>query len=762
MGKIKTTEDSGSGNLEAALGYAKRGWRVFPLFYVLRDGACSCRRAKCNRIGKHPTTRNGLQDATTDEATIRRWWGDDKWANIGLATGHGGVVVLDADEGDRKDKHGAVIGQKAGLANLAALESANEPLPVTATCRTGGSGQHRYFLSEADIKNSQSEVGADIDVRGMGGYVILPPSNHATGGKYVWEVEPDSIADLPAWLEKLMLKKGKKVEVEEGDADPEVAKHTEKEPEKLSGDKLVKLLKFIPADCDRDTWWRVGAGLWKELGPDKGWKAFDDWSKTGGDDYDPDVARRHWDSFKDEGITGGTIVKLARDNGFRGFDIEAADDDELVGKWIWVGAIKRFVDAVRLVEIDKEQFDALYAPLFGRGKPSEHVLRNERLRRVDAPIYWPGVLEQIIPEKGEMKLNYWQAPVLPDARRGAVDVFLEHVSYLWPDETSIERRLLLDYLAYMIQKPGEKIHWAILIQGDPGTGKSYFAGVMNRIMGDSNVRIIHNDVLHETFTGWQRNTQLIIVEEMMARQRLDLMNKLKPMITEPWCSIREMYRPPYWQYNRFNFLFFTNHKDSLIIDNKDRRYCVLKSEALPHTEGAAYYKRLFNWLNDEANVAALLWFFLNRDLSEFEAKGHAPMTSGKRELIEESMMPIDRFIKDAVESGEYPCKWDLLTANVLVKPLMEHNIRNATPKDIGNAFARLGYVQLNRINDGSGEKLRLWAVRNLDVYSDMSNDQLRGIWSAQMQGTPLMSTDRDAEAISMGKPRSGLADQKPM
>ncbi len=58
-------------SLAAALGYTRRGWRVFP----------------CKPGGKTPLTPHGFQDATTDEATIRGWW--EQWpdANIAIATG---------------------------------------------------------------------------------------------------------------------------------------------------------------------------------------------------------------------------------------------------------------------------------------------------------------------------------------------------------------------------------------------------------------------------------------------------------------------------------------------------------------------------------------------------------------------------------------------------------------------------------------------------------------------------------------------------
>src|SRR6266849_1224690 len=84
--------------LDAALAYAARGWHVFPCHTPTPQGGCSCRRPSCEDIGKHPRTKNGLQDATTEEATIRRWWKMWPEANVAIRTGAiSGLVVLDQD-----------------------------------------------------------------------------------------------------------------------------------------------------------------------------------------------------------------------------------------------------------------------------------------------------------------------------------------------------------------------------------------------------------------------------------------------------------------------------------------------------------------------------------------------------------------------------------------------------------------------------------------------------------------------------------------
>ena len=51
--------------LIAALAYASKGWKVFPVYEPLPDGSCSCLKNECKHVGKHPRTSHGFKDATT-------------------------------------------------------------------------------------------------------------------------------------------------------------------------------------------------------------------------------------------------------------------------------------------------------------------------------------------------------------------------------------------------------------------------------------------------------------------------------------------------------------------------------------------------------------------------------------------------------------------------------------------------------------------------------------------------------------------------
>jgi hypothetical protein len=166
-----------STNCKAALELAEQGFAVFPVHHIMDDGECSCGKKNCSSPGKHPLTSNGVKAATRDPNRIKRLWRKNPKANVGIATGGpSGFFALDVD---RKND---------GFAAFAKLEKEHGKLPFTKKCKTGDGGFHLYFKmpAGATIPNSAGKVAKGIDIRGEGGYVIAPPSNHHSGGGYEW------------------------------------------------------------------------------------------------------------------------------------------------------------------------------------------------------------------------------------------------------------------------------------------------------------------------------------------------------------------------------------------------------------------------------------------------------------------------------------------------------------------------------------------------------------------------------------------------
>lgn len=175
-----------SAALTAAIEYANLGWPVVPLHHWTGT-ACSCGNTDCPSPAKHPRTRHGLKDATTDPATIRTWW--DRWpdANVGIITGIAfDVLDVDGTDGDN---------------NLGGHEPTDGPMTST------GKGWHLLFQPTGE--GNRTRIVEQVDWRGAGGYIVAPPSVHCTGRRYEWlpGLGPHTpLSPVPDWLHDLVVR----------------------------------------------------------------------------------------------------------------------------------------------------------------------------------------------------------------------------------------------------------------------------------------------------------------------------------------------------------------------------------------------------------------------------------------------------------------------------------------------------------------------------------------------------------------------------
>jgi hypothetical protein len=160
--------------LAAALDYATRRWSVFP----------------CRPASKEPATKRGFYNATTNPATIRRWWLAREDYNIGIRTGAAsGVWVFDID-GD------------AGATTVAKLKAEHGQLPDTLISATSN-GCHLWFCYTSPIPcSAEHRFGRGLDVRGDGGYAMAAPSLHPDGPTYRW-MNDRPLAVALDWLVEL-------------------------------------------------------------------------------------------------------------------------------------------------------------------------------------------------------------------------------------------------------------------------------------------------------------------------------------------------------------------------------------------------------------------------------------------------------------------------------------------------------------------------------------------------------------------------------
>jgi len=116
-----------------------------------------------------------------------------------VATGASGLVVIDVDMPD-------------GERSLGRLDALGLHRAPTLVGLTGGGGRHLVYAAAAGggapgLHNTArglpgvGEALPDIDLRAQGGYIVTPPSMHASGARYRWEDPARAVAAAPRWLQ---------------------------------------------------------------------------------------------------------------------------------------------------------------------------------------------------------------------------------------------------------------------------------------------------------------------------------------------------------------------------------------------------------------------------------------------------------------------------------------------------------------------------------------------------------------------------------
>ena len=285
---------------------------------------------------------------------------------------------------------------------------------------------------------------------------------------------------------------------------------------------------------------------------------------------------------------------------------------------------------------------------------NEHVLR-----RVVNKTFSPG-MGVFIDEDNQAKVNTWRASGV-EPGEGDVQPFLDHIRFLCNSEDEAEK--VLDYLTCIARYPGRKIKFALVIKSErQGIGKSFIGQVMRKVLGDHNVRDLVNEDLQDDYGDWMMSHELLVVEELKTDDRYRMMRRLKAMITQPTVRVRMMRVTGFEVYNRFNFLMFTNEETALAIDEHDRRYFVIDSPAIPRP--AEYYRALFqDWLPECG--PAMLHYFLSREITHINPDAEAPMTEGKREMIQASKSALENYVEVGVARCEAPFHADVIITDIL-------------------------------------------------------------------------------------------------
>ena len=383
--------------------------------------------------------------------------------------------------------------------------------------------------------------------------------------------------------------------------------------------------------------------------------------------------------------------------------------------WVWVAAIDRFISRAEPERIWKtDTFDKKFAEdcpakipriskaMFERPAFSDHKL--------DRPVFRPGHPEF---PSGRREYNLYRPSEIV-AAEGDTTLWNAHLAYLFPDKE--DRDHVLNWVAWFIQHIGLKPKHVLLIAGRiQGTGKSFIAEALSEIIGRKNVAPITGKELSSPFNKWAVGSLLLLIEELRSIDRKEVANHLHPIITQETIPINNKNQETYSIDNCFGILAMTNEDAAIPMDNTDRRYLVVRTEAVPKDE--AYYKTLYALLKDPAAIGAIAWELMHRDVGAYNGQAKAPFTKAKADMIEAGLSDLEHWMVE--HSKEAPLNRRVICIDDVIEVLPAR--MHKTPR-LSNAVASILRARFAAEKQGQqrvgGEYRSLWSLSGFTPWGE--------------------------------------------
>lgn len=343
--------------------------------------------------------------------------------------------------------------------------------------------------------------------------------------------------------------------------------------------------------------------------------------------------------------------------------------------------------------------------------PSDAFLRNEAWvaprahRTCFRPELPPGALVQ---DEGLVWLNCY-VPVPVQRTPGAPARFVQHVHKMLPNGDDAE--LLLHWMASAVQNPGAKFFWWPVVQGVKGNGKTLLLEVMVYCMSLRYSHMVNPESMARTgnqFNGWIENKLFLGFEEVRTNERRDLLELLKPMVTNRRSPAERKGKDQTTIDNRANGLALTNYKDAIPIEDGERRYGIFYTAQQDVADLArdgmtgGYFPALYDWLRN-GGYAVVAHYLATRPLDAAMDPARelvrAPVTTSTAEAVQESLGVVEQEILDAIDEGREGFRAGLISSKAIAA-LCASLRRSMPPRKMRAMMQALGYDWHPALRDG--------------------------------------------------------------
>ena len=414
-------------------------------------------------------------------------------------------------------------------------------------------------------------------------------------------------------------------------------------------------------------------------------------------------------------------------------EVERVERPEWCDGWVFVRRFSQFFNTETGEVLSRQAFDLGYGKYMisddgthSGMQPSAVALDMFGMQQVSDYTYLPG--DDRIVQIGRLTfVNKFNQNSMPTSRAPstgedfkAINVMKRHFDMLIPEK--VERELLLDWIAYCVQFPREKITWTPVLYSAEGAGKSWMAGLLGCLLGHDNVRSIAGENLKEDKTSWAEGRKVVVVEEVRlhGNSRYDVLDKMKPYVANETVPVRRMHTDLYEIINVTNYLMFTNYEDALPLNRGDRRYFVIRCSLQTAVQierfvaaNPNYFTELFDATTYSGDVL-LHWFETRRIADSFQPKGRAPHTVAK-DLMREAGEADDSMseFEELINNGD-PELCDALLNGTKLRG--EFGLGLST-RQFGDLVKRAGFAQIGKFRvDGRSSAKTTYYTRDFTPF----------------------------------------------
>ena len=287
---------------------------------------------------------------------------------------------------------------------------------------------------------------------------------------------------------------------------------------------------------------------------------------------------------------------------------------ERFANWVYVATDDRLYNVVTGELYKRESFNAMFQTADLNSPMFNILIKYNLINKVSRFEFDP--TKKSIYTRNRLKYVNTYIPPDIEPEEGDVTPLLKHFEYLFPSDK--DRNIVLDFIAHLVQKPGKKIRWMLVIKGSKGIGKTLIAEkVILNVIGFSNIGKVENQLVKSDFNAWQLNKQLVVFEELnlgdSAREKKQMTEKLKSFITDNIMKAHRKGLDPYDVVNKSCSIGFTNEELPIVITTDERRFCMVRTDAKPKTD--KYYEKFVKYV--DKNTPKIYNYFMERDIKKF-------------------------------------------------------------------------------------------------------------------------------------------------